>query len=170
MRRNLESGGHASHAMVVGYVSVQPFEKCREMPKSRVESFSDRVIAFAITLLILDIHLENAGANIDNAGMIQALLALAPRFSIYVISFLICTVAWVSHHELIRRLKAPLAEQSVPDVDSFFALPNGATRSSSGSARGCRSLRCRLRCYVPLFLGSALVRLVRRPSHEKRNS
>jgi uncharacterized membrane protein len=72
------------------------------MPKSRVESFSDCVIAFAITLLILDIQLEDAGANIDNAGMIQALLALAPRFSIYVISFLICTVAWVSHHELIH--------------------------------------------------------------------
>jgi uncharacterized membrane protein len=72
------------------------------MPKSRVESFSDCVIAFAITLLILDIHLEDAGANIDNAGMIQALLALAPRFSIYVISFLICTVACVSHHELIH--------------------------------------------------------------------
>src|SRR5260221_2206161 len=72
------------------------------MPKSRVESFSDCVIAFAITLLILDIHLEDTAANVDNAGMIQALLALAPRFSIYVISFLICTVAWVSHHELIH--------------------------------------------------------------------
>src|SRR3984893_14120245 len=72
------------------------------MPKSRVESFSDCVIAFAITLLILDIHLEDTGANFDNAGMIQALWGLAPRFSIYVISFLICTVAWVSHHELIH--------------------------------------------------------------------
>src|ERR1700726_2855689 len=91
-----------SVAVVVGYVSVQPFEKCRAMPKNRVESFSDCVIAFAITLLILDIHLEDAGAKIDNVGMIQALLALAPRFSIYVISFLICTVAWVSHHELIH--------------------------------------------------------------------
>ena len=58
------------------------------MPKSRVEPFSDCVIAFAITLLVLDIHLEDAGVNFDNAGMIQALLALVPRFSIYVISFL----------------------------------------------------------------------------------
>jgi TMEM175 potassium channel family protein len=72
------------------------------MPKSRLEAFSDCVIAFAITLLILDIHLEDLRTNIDNAGMIHALLALAPRFSIYVISFLICTVAWVSHHELIH--------------------------------------------------------------------
>ena len=74
------------------------------MPKSRVEAFSDCVIAFAITLLILDIHLEDAGANIDSAGMIQALLTLVPRFSVYIISFLICTVAWVSHHELIHDL------------------------------------------------------------------
>jgi hypothetical protein len=42
---------------------------------------------------ILDIHLEDAGAIIDNAGMIQALVALVPRFSIYLITFLICTVA-----------------------------------------------------------------------------
>ena len=71
------------------------------MPKSRVEAFSDCVIAFAIILLILDIHLEDVG-QISNAGMIHALLALFPRFSIYVVSFLICTVAWVSHHELIH--------------------------------------------------------------------
>src|SRR5579863_6682113 len=90
-----------SHAVVVGYVSVQSFERCRAMPKNRVEAFSDCVIAFAITLLILDIHLEDVGP-LSNVGMIHALLALVPRFSIYVISFLICTVAWVSHHELIH--------------------------------------------------------------------
>ena len=53
------------------------------MPKSRVESFSDCVIAFAITLLILDIHLEDTGANFGNAGMIQALWVwrLVSRFT-----------------------------------------------------------------------------------------
>ena len=63
------------------------------MPKSRIEAFSDCVIAFAITLLVLDIRLEDVGPNIDNSGMIHALLALAPRFSVYVISFLIYTIA-----------------------------------------------------------------------------
>jgi uncharacterized membrane protein len=53
-----------------GLSFVQPFEEYRGMPKSRVESFSDCVIAFAIALLILDIHLEGAGPNIDNAGII----------------------------------------------------------------------------------------------------
>jgi uncharacterized membrane protein len=62
------------------------------------------VIAFAITLLILDIRLQDVPADIGNTGMIRALLAMAPHFSIYVISFLSCTVWWVSHHELIDDL------------------------------------------------------------------
>jgi len=32
-------------------------------------------------------------------------MALAPQFSIYVITFLICTVAWISHHEFIHDLE-----------------------------------------------------------------
>jgi uncharacterized membrane protein len=38
------------------------------MPKGRVESFSDCVIAFAITLLILGIHLQDVGTTTNNAG------------------------------------------------------------------------------------------------------
>jgi uncharacterized membrane protein len=79
----------------------QRLQRWRAMPKSRLEAFSDCVIAFAITLLILDIHLEDVGTNIDNDSRA---VALAPRFSVYVISFLICTVAWVSHHEFIHDL------------------------------------------------------------------
>jgi uncharacterized membrane protein len=46
------------------------------MPKSRLEAFSDGIIAFAVTLLIYDFHLQNVDAVIDNAGLIHALLAL----------------------------------------------------------------------------------------------
>jgi len=58
------------------------------MPKSRLESFSDCIIDLAVTLLIYDFHLQNIDADMDNAGMLRALLALAPHLSIYVISFL----------------------------------------------------------------------------------
>jgi uncharacterized membrane protein len=74
------------------------------MPKGRVESFSDCVIAFAITLLILDIHLQDVGTTTNSAEMIRAIMALTPHFLIYVISFLICTVAWIAHHEFIHDL------------------------------------------------------------------
>jgi uncharacterized membrane protein len=36
--------------------------------------------------------------------MIHAIMALARHFLIYVISFLICTVAWIAHHEFIHDL------------------------------------------------------------------
>jgi uncharacterized membrane protein len=84
---------------------LQRMQRWRDMPKGRLESFSDCVIAFAITLLVLDIRLEDVGGDIDNAGMIHALLTLAPRFLVYVTSFLIFTVAWVSHHEFIHDLE-----------------------------------------------------------------
>ena len=74
------------------------------MPKNRLEAFSDGIIAFAITLLILDIHLPDAGTTIDNAAILRALWVLAPHFAIYVISFLICTVWWISHHAFIHDL------------------------------------------------------------------
>ncbi len=141
---------------------------------SRVESFSDCVIAFAITLLILDIHLQDLGTNINSAGMTHAIMGLAPHFSIYVISFLIYTVAWISHHELIHDLeyggpKAPLAEQPVPDVDCLLALPNGTPRKSSKATCGGRPLWDRPRHYMAFFLPYALVRLLLGPSHKKRN-
>jgi uncharacterized membrane protein len=90
------------------------------MPKSRLEAFSDAIIAFAITLLILDIHLQDVSPDINNAGMIDALHALAPQCSIYVISFLICTAWWISHHASIHDLdlidRTPRAQSSRPDA------------------------------------------------------
>jgi uncharacterized membrane protein len=50
------------------------------MPKGRVESFSDCVIAFAITLLILDIHLQDVGTTTNSTEMINAIMALTPHF------------------------------------------------------------------------------------------
>jgi len=75
------------------------------MPKDRLEAFSDCVIAFAMTLLVIDIRFPELGANIDNHGMLLALLALLPNFAVYLVSFLVCTVWWVSHHTFIHDLR-----------------------------------------------------------------
>jgi uncharacterized membrane protein len=75
------------------------------MPKSRLEGFSDCIIAFAVTLLIYDFHLQNVDANVSNVGMIQALWGLAPQLVIYVISFLNCTVWWMGHNLMVHDLE-----------------------------------------------------------------
>lgn len=74
------------------------------MPKSRLEAFSDGVIAFAITLLAIEIRIPDLSASVDNAGMLEAIVGLLPGFAVYVISFMVCTVWWISHQTFIHDL------------------------------------------------------------------
>jgi uncharacterized membrane protein len=74
------------------------------MPKNRLEAFSDGIIAFAITLLILEIRIPDLGPSVDNSTMLKAIFGLLPNFAVYVISFVVCTVWWISHHTFIHDL------------------------------------------------------------------
>lgn len=69
--------------------------------KTRVEALSDGVFAIIVTLLVLELgtpHLEAAQSTPALAG---ALLALAPKFVSWVISFAIVCVVWLNHHRLL---------------------------------------------------------------------
>jgi uncharacterized membrane protein len=90
------------------------------MPKNRLEAFSDGIIAFAITLLILEIHIPDLGARVDNPAMLKAILGLLPNFAVYVISFVICTVWWISHHTFIHDLHS--VNRSLLWVNSLFLM------------------------------------------------
>jgi len=68
---------------------------------TRVEAFSDGVIAIAITLLILEIHvpaIEDASPDL----LIQALRDLWPSYFGYVISFATVGIMWANHHTIFR--------------------------------------------------------------------
>lgn len=65
------------------------------MPKSRVEAFTDAVIAIIMTLLVLEIH-QPAGAEFKD------LLAVSHKFVIYVVSFVFLAIYWNSHHHLFH--------------------------------------------------------------------
>jgi uncharacterized membrane protein len=77
----------------------------------RIILFSDAVIAIAITLLVLDIRLPALPEHADNAALVAALAAVAPKIEAYVISFLVVGQFWVAHYlrfRFIRRLDAGL--------------------------------------------------------------
>jgi uncharacterized membrane protein len=65
----------------------------------RIEAFSDGVIAVAITLLILDIHVPNV-----QTGLLQALLSQWPTYLGYVTSFLVIIIFWANHHNMFRNI------------------------------------------------------------------
>jgi uncharacterized membrane protein len=90
------------------------------MPKTRLEAFSDCIIAFAITLLILEIHIPDLGSNVDNDGILSAIYALLPNFAVYVISFIVCTVWWISHHTFIHDLHS--VDRRLLWANSLFLL------------------------------------------------
>ena len=68
------------------------------MTKARLEAFSDGVLAVAITLLVLDLHLEPSREH----SLLSQLLAAWPSFAAYVVSFLVIGVIWVNHHSIFR--------------------------------------------------------------------
>src|SRR3954452_2909014 len=66
----------------------------------RVEAFSDGVLAIAITLLVLEIH-------IDPSALAEPWRAIAhewPSYLAYVTSFLTIGGVWIAHHALFSHL------------------------------------------------------------------
>ncbi len=64
-----------------------------------MESFSDGVLAFAITLLVLDIALRPPGS--PTMELFRAWAA----FLAYLVSFLTIGAVWMAHHGLTNRLE-----------------------------------------------------------------
>ena len=63
----------------------------------RLEAFSDGVIAIAATLLVLELHVPEPGADIWSA-----LAEQLPSLAAYAVSFLTILILWVNHHALFH--------------------------------------------------------------------
>jgi uncharacterized membrane protein len=65
----------------------------------RIESFSDAVFAFAITVLVLGIGVPEVGSPIGDA-----LLRLWPSYLAYLLSFVVIGAIWINHHAMFRHI------------------------------------------------------------------
>jgi uncharacterized membrane protein len=71
----------------------------------RTETFSDGVLAIAVTLLVLDLRVP-ARASL-NGSLALALAHQWPAYAAYLTSFLVIGIIWVNHHavfELLSRI------------------------------------------------------------------
>jgi uncharacterized membrane protein len=90
------------------------------MPTSRIEAFSDGVFAIIITLLVLEIHVPQMQGEDISAALAASLLAMAPKFLTYILSFLIVCVWWVAHYHLFHVLKR--SDRGLLWLNSLFLL------------------------------------------------
>ena len=65
------------------------------MGKTRLEAFSDGVIAIIITIMVLELRAPH-GTDLD------ALRELTPKFLTYVLSFIYLGIYWNNHHHLLH--------------------------------------------------------------------
>jgi uncharacterized membrane protein len=73
------------------------------MGTSRLESFSDGVIAVAITLLVLGLTVPVPGADRPH-GLAYELGRRWPDYAAYVTSFVTIGIIWINHHVMMSRL------------------------------------------------------------------
>jgi uncharacterized membrane protein len=69
---------------------------------TRLEALSDGVLAIAVTLLVLDLHVPIPHGTVDLA---HELGREWPNFAAYAISFATIGIIWINHHAMIRRLQ-----------------------------------------------------------------
>jgi uncharacterized membrane protein len=70
-----------------------------------VISFGDAIFAFSITFMAVSIQLPDLPQNLTQTQVIQQLIGqLGPRFTIYVISFFVIGVYWISYHQIFNHI------------------------------------------------------------------
>ena len=68
------------------------------MTKTRLEAFSDAVIAIIITIMVLEL-------KVPHEASFNAVMNLWPVFLSYAVSFLMLGIYWGNHHHLIHTIK-----------------------------------------------------------------
>ena len=90
------------------------------MPTSRIESFSDNVFAFSVTLLVLAIQVPAVQGDNIGAALSAGLAAMAPKFLVYVFSFFLVCLWWMAHHHLFHIIKR--SDRGLVWLNSLFLL------------------------------------------------
>jgi uncharacterized membrane protein len=72
------------------------------MEKNRMESLTDGIFAFAMTLLVMDLILPRDAVITQTSS--ATLVSLLPAFYHYVLAFFVLGAFWMGHHEQFSRI------------------------------------------------------------------
>lgn len=72
---------------------------------TRIEAFSDGVIAIIITVMVFDLKLPEATKILNSADAYAALKEVLPKMLSYLMSFMVLAIMWVNHHHVFNLIK-----------------------------------------------------------------
>src|SRR6476469_8886988 len=72
---------------------------------TRVEAFSDGVIAIIITIMVLLLKLPNIDHELTARALHEYLHLQMPYFAAYVFSFMMVGIFWTNHHHMYHMLE-----------------------------------------------------------------
>lgn len=75
------------------------------MTPERINTLSDGVFAIVMTILILDVKIDKSPNVNDAMELVSKLWGLIPRIEVYIVSFLILGLFWISHHSQFHYIK-----------------------------------------------------------------
>jgi uncharacterized membrane protein len=82
----------------------RPYNAFAGQNLERLAALSDGVFAVAMTLLVLDLRTPAIEAIHSEGDLRHALLALAPRLAVYLMSFLTLGIFWIGQQTQLHRL------------------------------------------------------------------
>ena len=76
----------------------------RQIRLEHIISFGDAIFAFSITFMAISIQIPDLPANLTEAQVIDRLLGPSSHFEIYVISFFVIGIYWISYHQIFNHI------------------------------------------------------------------
>jgi uncharacterized membrane protein len=76
----------------------------RQLRLEHVISFADAIFAFSITFMAITINIPSITQNLTQAQVIEKLLESIPEFEIYILSFFVIGIYWISYHQIFNHI------------------------------------------------------------------
>lgn len=81
--------------------SAAPRRPARTEGTTRLEAFTDGVIAIVVTLLVFELRVPHVEPG---QSLLDALAGLTPKFASFIVSFATVGIYWVNHHHFYARV------------------------------------------------------------------
>lgn len=91
------------------------------LTKDRLETLSDSLFAIVMTILVWDIKIPTSSFPLSDIDLYYSLRSMWPLISGYIVSFLVLSMFWMSHHVLFHAVSKNVNRQLIT-LNMFFLM------------------------------------------------